>query len=148
MTSTTIYTVAKIKKECGHLLENYWAEADERRESCQLSLDYDSYAQLERAGMLKVFVHKDDEKVVGFVVYIISPCAHTRILKATTEITYVVPGYRGTGVVDDMYATAERYFKATGVTHVFMTLKTEFGHKSLIERAGFKHVENVYFKEL
>jgi len=148
MGKISIGSVSSMKRECMPLLNAYWDEVDERRDTHNVCINFDSYAQLERADMLKIFVYKEEGEVIGFVVYTVAPCTHTRVLKATTEITYILPEYRGCGIVDELYLTAERYFKATGTSQIFITLKTEFSHDSLVERAGFRHVENVYMKEI
>ncbi len=130
------------------LLLDYWLEADERRDSAEMSLDLGVYRKLESIGMLQIFTAREGEEMLGFVIFTVAPCQHTGKIKAGSEISYVVPGMRGTGLIDDLFNRAGISLKQDGAEIMFCTLKAEFPHEEFVKRTGFKHVENVYMKEI
>lgn len=130
------------------LLQDYWSEADERRDGAEMSIDLGVYRKLESIGMLQIFTARENEEILGFVIFTVAPCQHTGQVKAGSEISYVIPSMRGTGLIDDLFNRAAIALKQEGAEIMFCTLKSEFPHEEFVKRTGFKHVENVYMKEI
>jgi len=141
-------TVGVFYDEAYPLILDYWAEADERRDSVPANIDRATYEKLESLGLLAIYTVREDEALAGFIVFLLSPCTHTGELKATTEISYLVPEFRGQSIMPDFYSAVEKDLKEAGVNRLFWTIKTEMPHNSLMESLGLKHVENVYMKEV
>lgn len=127
------------------LLTEYWIEADERRHEQSMDLDLDTYFKADRIGAVHAVVCRSLGEMVGFVVFLSSPCSHTKKTKAMTEVSYVKPGFRNKGVGTLMLQYANT---ALPVDYLFITLKTELPHNNMAQEAGFRHVENVYMKEV
>lgn len=131
------------------LLENYWSEADERRETHGMGIDFDTYIKLQDAGMLEVLGAIDDEEnLLGFIAGVYSTCLHTGKEKLVVEITYVSPEHRNKNIAEDLIKQIEEEAKLNKVDHVFFTLKTEAPHNNLVKSLAYIHVENVYMKVL
>jgi len=141
-------TISTFIEDAMPLLRRYWGEADERRESTEMSLDLGAYTVLEEKDMLRIYTASEDGDLVGFTIFVVSPCVHTGCLKASSEISYIEKQYRGASLIDLLFLYAELELAKEEVSVMVFTLKTEFPHENLVERAGFKHVENIYLKEI
>jgi len=126
------------------LIESYWEEVDERREDTSGNIDYSIYLRLEELDLAFLVTAKEEEELIGFIVYIVSPCTHTSVLKTTAEILFVKEEYRGGSIAAKMVEKLEEC--APKDSYIFFTLKTEFPHNKLISSLGYSHVENVYMK--
>jgi hypothetical protein len=139
-------TVSEFYNDSKPLLDDYWIEVDERRDITNINLDIQTYLHLEENGLLRIVTAREYGDLIGFVVYTVVPCHQTSQTKAITEITYIIPSYRGTNLVDDLLNNAERLL--TEVDVLFMTIKTEFPHDTLAARNNYIPVETVFMKEL
>ncbi len=78
------------------LLDMNHAEAQKESYGTELDPDWEQYRQMETLGLLKIFTARDDEKIVGYDIFIVGPHRHavgSRI--AINDMTYVLPEYRG-----------------------------------------------------
>lgn len=137
--------IEEVEDVLGSLVDQYWSEADERKDVDKPSIDMNTYKTLEQLGFLVLVTAFDDDKLVGFMPVIETPCSHTGKIKALAEILFVLPEYRGNGIAADMIKFAETITKGK---QVYFTLKTYLPHNSLVTKLGYQHVENIYMKVL
>lgn len=141
------YSTEKIKDtyiDLLSLVNNYWEEVDERREEVDVNIDLDSYLKLEELGMAYLVTARDSDSLVGFIIYMVSPCLHTSSTKVICEILYVTLEHRGSSVASSLVGEMEQ--ASSDDSLLFFTLKTEFPHNELVKHLGYSHVENVYMK--
>jgi len=77
------------------LLEKHWEEVALNKEKIKLNPDWDAYANLEDAGILKIFTARDDRKLVGyFVVFVKSHIHYKDHLFCYNDVIFVDEEYR------------------------------------------------------
>lgn len=134
--------IEEVEDQLKPLLDSYWREADERNDK-EPDINLDAYKDLERLGFLVLITAFEDDRLVGILPFIESPCTHTGAMKAMAEVMYVSPEYRGKGLAGKMIKYFEEIAKAK---YLFFTLKTGLPHNRLVLNNNYSHVENMYMK--
>jgi len=131
------------------LLENHWEEIALNKDKIKLNPDWDAYANLEDAGVLKIFTARDDRKLVGyFVVFVKSHIHYKDHLFCYNDVIFVDEEYRKGFTSPRLIKFAEKCLKADGVEVMIVNTKRHKPFDSLLVWLGYKHIENLYSKVL
>lgn len=131
------------------LLEKHWEEVALNKEKIKLNPDWDAYANLEEAGILKIFTARDDRKLVGyFVVFVKSHIHYKDHLFCYNDVIFVDEEYRKGFTSPRLIKFAEKCLKADGVEVMIVNTKRHKPFDSLLVWLGYKHIENLYSKVL
>ena len=113
--------------------------------------DYGIYEREQEKGHT-VFVAVRDHKVlnlVGYVGLLLKPHPHYRgITMAIDDAYYLMPGYREVGVGTLMMRYAEAAAAEAGAQMMFIRVKSQHSHGSLLERLGYQLEDLTYKKDL
>jgi hypothetical protein len=64
------------KEDARPLLEKHWEEIALNKDVIKLNPDWDAYADLEDAGILKIFTARSDGKLIGYFVVFVKAHIH------------------------------------------------------------------------
>ena len=127
------------------LIINNWVETG--LDGITLSPDWDKYKQAYDNGMLRVYIAKAGDLIVGYSVYFVSKHLHYReSLQATCDMIFIRPTRRGFG--KKFIAWIDEQLKNDGVCAVYRhaSFKNKFG--LLLGRMGYKEQEVTFIKRL
>ena len=126
------------------LFEDNFKEADPRASFEDFEVNLESSFHLLDAGMLGIVVAKDEDELVGYLIYTIVPKdLFTKSTVASTICVYVKPEYRGGTAFKRILDCAENSAKERGakVLHVGLT-----PNSVNLERFGY-HTDNVVYSK-
>lgn len=142
-------SLVTVKADIIPLLEKHWEEVALNKEKIKLNPDWDAYANLEDAGVLKIFTSRDDRKLVGyFVVFVKSHIHYKDHLFCYNDVIFVDEEYRKGFTSPRLIKFAEKCLKADGVEVMIVNTKRHKPFDSLLVWLGYKHIENLYSKVL
>lgn len=142
-------SLVTVKADIIPLLEKHWEEVALNKEKIKLNPDWDAYANLEDAGILKIFTARDDRKLVGyFVVFVKSHIHYKDHLFCYNDVIFVDEEYRKGFTSTRLIKFAEKCLKADGVEVMIVNTKRHKPFDSLLVWLGYKHIENLYSKVL
>lgn len=143
-------SLATSKVDAIPLLEKHWEEVALNKDKIKLNPDWDAYADLEDAGVLKIFTARDsDWKLIGyFVVFVKAHIHYKDHLFSYNDIIFVDQAYRKGFTSPRLMKFAEKCLKADGVEVMIVNTKMHKPFDSLLIWLGYKHIENLYSKVL
>ncbi len=142
-------SLVTVKADIIPLLEKHWEEVALNKEKIKLNPDWDAYANLEDAGVLKIFTSREDGKLVGyFVVFVKSHIHYKDHLFCYNDVIFVDEEYRKGFTSPRLIKFAEKCLKADGVEVMIVNTKVHKPFDSLLVWLGYKHIENLYSKVL
>jgi len=147
---TTTYQqefMATVVSEMRTLIEQHWAEIAVNRDKIRLNPDFDAYADLEQANILRIFTARDGGRLVGyFLVFCKRNIHYMDHVFAVNDIIYLHPDYRRglTGV--KLIKFAEKCLAEDGVSVLVINTKTHRPFDAVLERLNFNLTERVYTK--
>ena len=142
-------SLVTVKADIIPLLEKHWEEVAINKEKIKLNPDWDAYANLEDAGVLKIFTARNEDKLIGyFVVFVKSHIHYKDHLFCYNDVIFVDEEYRKGFTSPRLIKFAEKCLKADGVEVMIVNTKTHKPFDSLLVWLGYKHIENLYSKVL
>ncbi len=142
-------SLVTVKADIIPLLEKHWEEVALNKEKIKLNPDWDAYANLEDAGVLKIFTAREAGKLVGyFVVFVKSHIHYKDHLFCYNDVIFVDEEYRKGFTSPRLIKFAEKCLKADGVEVMIVNTKMHKPFDSLLVWLGYKHIENLYSKVL
>jgi GNAT superfamily N-acetyltransferase len=137
------------KEDARPLLEKHWEEIALNKDTIKLNPDWDAYADLEDAGILKIFTARSDGNLIGyFVVFVRSHIHYKDNLFAYNDILYLDKDYRKGFTGAKLMKFAEKCLKEDGVSVLVVNTKRHKPFDVLLSWLGYKHIENIYSKVL
>ena len=137
------------KEDARPLLEKHWEEIALNKDTIKLNPDWDAYADLEDAGILKIFTARLDGKLIGyFVTFVRSHIHYKDHLFAYNDILYLDKDYRKGFTGAKLMKFAEKCLKDDGVSVLVVNTKRHKPFDVLLKWLGYKHIENIYSKVL
>ena len=148
----TIQYIASSGKECfdeiSKMFEKHYEELSVTK-GFKLNPDYNVYWEADKRKTLRVILCKDDNKIIGYIVYFIGLNLHYKdCLLATEDIYYLDPEYRKGLIGPKMFIFAEKYLKSIGVDMIRYSTKTHLDNSKLFEFLGCEFIEKVFIKKL
>ena len=142
-------SLVTVKEDARPLLEKHWEEIALNKDKIKLNPDWDIYADLEDAGVLKIFTARSDGKLVGyFVVFVKAHIHYKDHLFAYNDILFLSREYRKGYTGAKLIKFAEKCLKEDGVSVVVVNTKRHKPSDVLLKWLGYKHIENIYSKVL
>lgn len=120
-----------------------WNHLDE-----EINLDWDTYYHMEDIGVFYLFTVRDDDQLIGYCSFIISPDPHYGgRLAALQDSLFVTKEYRKKGVgeklIDYCDLVLENDFDVKSVQHG-INVKVDFS--PLLQRKGYEFTEKVMIR--
>lgn len=139
----------QLEETFGDAVLQQWEEVDERRKTCDLNVQWDTYRQAVSLGSCAWLAARNEEgELVGYISLLLCPSLHTGELTMLTDTIYVFPSGRGQGVGKKLLERSESLGKELGVKHFMVTFKNNVNHNHLVEALGFFNYETIYCKAL
>ena len=107
--------------------------------SFQLNPNWDTYQQLEDIDALHIVTARDNEKLVGYYVSIITTHHHYKdALIAENDLHYILPEYRKGWLGYKFLKQAIQFLKDRNVDIILHTMKADHSYLPITKRLGFK----------
>lgn len=128
------------------LLEEHYDEIAKYKD-IPLAPDWTAYRELCRAGIVKIFTCRQDDRLIGYGIYFIKPHLHyITCLVAQQDILFITKGYRGTGF--RFINWCDEQLKALGVQMTVHHVKASHNFGPMLERQGYELMDLIYTKRL
>ena len=115
----------------------------------ELDPDYDAYRTMAKAGMLRCITCRNDDELIGYIIFFIHPNLHYRSCKTATEdIYFVKKEYRKGRVGIKLFQYAEQVLRHCGVQRIVVNTKVHLDNSRLFEYLGFRLTDKVFTKIL
>ena len=129
-----------------HTFNSHWEDV---KEIAPLDPCYELYLELESTNMVYNLLALENEKLVGYVIFIISKHHHHQsTLWALSDILYISPDYRGRGLCLNMLETAEKALRDRGVEVIIVNSRAHKDFGALLAKSGYNPYEKSYSKIL
>jgi GNAT superfamily N-acetyltransferase len=139
--------IEDVLEEIRPLLATHWEEIAHYRD-LPLDPDWDKYRATEERGALRIFTARIEGRMVGYLIYIVTPGLHYRsTLQATQDIYFVVPEHRG-GLGRRLLRFADACLKEEGVQVIYQHVKAAHNFGPMLERQGYVLIDLIYGKRL
>lgn len=137
--------------EMAPLFEKHYKEISAFQD-IPLKMDLDKYLIIEQAGNLRCFVIRDNEddiKLIGYAIFFVHTNMHySDSLQAVQDILYIDKDYRGQGNGQMFIDWCDQELKRMGVDLTYHHVKTKFNFGPMLQKIGYRHVENIYVRDL
>jgi L-amino acid N-acyltransferase YncA len=150
---TITYQLEKWKDalpEMEPILFQHWREIALGHDKVPLDIAREKYQEMCDAGHLQVVTARDDGKMIGYHVAVISGHLHyLSTLHGITDVYFILPEYRKGRTGIRLFKRVEEEMKRIGVQKLFTSAKlhTADGKSGrLFEYLGFSATETVYTK--
>ena len=131
------------------LINEHWVEMESRKDLLQIDVDYDRYEAVEQAGMLLVLIAKENEKVVGYSVNILSTHLHHKdTLMCYNDLLFLTQSKRNGSLGIRLIQETEELAKRRGAEMMFWHSKSNTPLSRILPRMGNTLYEQVFIKEL
>jgi GNAT superfamily N-acetyltransferase len=111
--------------------------------------DIAHYAALSERGALHTLTARDDGRLVGYYVAIVTNNKHYRtVINGLGDLHYLLPEYRKGRVGIQLLIEAERMMREAGAMVGITKVKLAHDHGPILERLGWRPFERVYAKVL
>ena len=142
-------TLSQCLDEARPLLVDHWENIALNKDTIPLNPLWNIYEKLEETGNLKIITARQDEKLVGYAAYVISPSLHySSQIIADADVFWLDPNYRKGMAGMRLFKHAEKVLRSYGVTRILNKVKIHFDVGKVFERMGYDPIERVYSKSL
>lgn len=139
----------EVVAEVEALTKEYYAKTEAQEDLPPLDYNWPVFYGLQQAGMLVMTTARDNDKLVGFTWYIMSPMLHHKTVKAAEADALVVDmHYRGKGIGKALYFYTEEILRALGVQYVVNHFRTCYTAEPIFPKLGFSLRGYAYGKRL
>jgi len=112
-----------------------------------LDLDFQTYLELDKAGILKCFTVRSNTKLVGYALFSkVNNAQHKDMVVAHQDVIYIMPEYRLSGI--KLLRYTEKVFKEEGVDYIFQAAPKISRFGKVLERLGYTELETIYTRKL
>lgn len=130
------------------IVKEYTAESS-LDEMPPINTNVDLYIKLNEAGALTTLAAYDDEIVIGYANFIISPNLHYSVSTAVTESFFVKEDYRKTGAGMFLLKEMERLAKEKGAIAFLVSAPTDSKLSAVMDKnKAYKETNKVFFRSL
>jgi len=149
MIKIQLESMTNVKKDIKPLLDEHWELVALNQGAIKLNPDYEEYARLDAAGVLKIFTARDNGVLVGYFVLTVAKSIHySDHLFAVNDVIFVKPDSRAGATGFKLIKYAEDYCKEAGVSVMTLNTKVHIPFDKLMVHMGFELIERVYSKFL
>lgn len=130
------------------LLQAHWREIAHYQD-IPLDVDVQTYAQIEAAGVLRIFTVRVDGRLAGYNCFMVKAHPHYRCsLQANQDVLFLAPDFRGAGVGIRFIDWCDGELAAEGVQVVYQHVKAAHNFGPLLERLGYELMDLIYARRL
>jgi|TARA_R110000744_G_scaffold152542_1_gene266659 GNAT superfamily N-acetyltransferase len=141
--------LSNIKEEIKPLLEKHWELVALNQGSIKLNPNWQEYARLDAAGILKIFTARSEGELVGYFVLMTSKSIHYQDhFFAINDVLFVLPDSRAGATGYKLVKFAENHCKENGVSLLMINTKVHIPFDNLMVGMGFDLIERIYSKFL
>ena len=113
----------------------------------ELDPDWDRYFHLEQAKSLSVITCRQNDILIGYIIFFITPHLHYKqCLTAFEDIYFVSKPFRKGRIGIKLFQYAEKVLKGIGVNRIIYGTKVHLDNSRLFEYLGYKHSDKVFTK--
>ncbi len=136
-----------IKEEMAPFLDNNHQESGTYPDMA-LRVQWENYFALEELDICKTFTMRDDGKLVGYSIFIVSSHSHYQEnIFALNDVVYIDPESRGSDTID-FFNYCETELLVAGAQVISYNMPTSDSMKRLMTAIGHEHVESTYMKRI
>lgn len=111
----------------------------------ELDINEEVYIALEEEGLLRTVIAEEGDEVVGYLVIICGSMNHHKeVWNASSDVIYVSPEYRSTGVAAEMIKVMMEDCKDHGVSFLSIGVNTNLDFSEILEKNGAVLTEKQY----
>jgi GNAT superfamily N-acetyltransferase len=141
--------LSQFQNDAQGLIEKDWDEIAHNKELRKLDPDWAIYDFLEKQGQLYIFTCRDNLKLVGYFLVIITPNLHSKgDTLAVTDVIYLDKDYRSGLLGYKLFLFAESCVKEDGYKVLQVTTTEMNPIDPLMLRLGYAKVETKFEKVL
>lgn len=132
-----------------HLPQSDWEEIEHAKDVRKFDPDWEALYELEKAGILKVFTVRHNEKLVGYFGAVVTPSLHCKgLLQAYDDAIFLHRDYRRGLTGYKLFKFAEKCLKEDGVKVLLVTTTERNPIGPLMKRLGYSKTQTTYEKVL
>lgn len=131
------------------MLELHYQELTHHKDVIKLDPDWDRYAAMEHAGGFHIFTARDDEQLIGYSAFFLTPHIHYRhTVVAQNDVLYLHPDHRNGMTGIRLIKNSEREMKALGADKIVWHCKYSNDLQQILQRLGYTDEEAMLGKML
>ncbi|MFQ3256858.1 MAG: GNAT superfamily N-acetyltransferase [Porticoccaceae bacterium] len=139
--------LASVKEDIKPLLEEHWELVALNQGKIKLNPNWEEYARLDAAGVLRVFTAREDGELVGYCVLVVSRSMHYKDhVFANNDVTFVLPDNRAGATGYQLLKYAEDHCAKNDISLMNVNTKVHIPFDSLLVGMGFNLIERIYSK--
>tara|TARA_R110002072_G_scaffold207354_2_gene364934 strand:+ start:644 stop:1096 length:453 start_codon:yes stop_codon:yes gene_type:complete len=139
--------LASVKEEIKPLLEKHWELVALNQGAIKLNPNWEEYARLDYAGVLRIFTARDEGELVGYCVLVVNRSLHYQDhIFANNDVTFVLPDSRAGATGYHLIKYAEDYCRDNNISLLNINTKVHLPFDSLLIGMGFELIERIYSK--
>lgn len=136
-----------LQSELKPLLDLHWEEIALDKEAIKLDPDFDTYLSMEESGMLSTITVRDDGRLIGYQLAILTHNMHYKSsYEALVDIYYIHPDYRKGRVGIKLFKFCEEVYRAKGINKISTSCKLHHDIGSVFLYLKYKEIERVFSK--
>jgi len=139
--------LASVKEDIKPLIEKHWEMVALNQGKIKLNPNWEEYARLDAAGILRVFTARAEGHLVGYCVLVVSRSIHYQDhIFANNDVTFVLPEYREGATGYYLLKFAEDYCQENDISLMNINTKVHIPFDNLLLGMGFDLIERIYSK--
>lgn len=137
-------TTETMQRDGSHLFNQDWEETVMYSDAHKFSPMVEAYRQLEKSGRFYALSLRDDEKMFGYLAFIISKSVQTGKPVATCCGLYIDKAHRGGFLWKRLIEAAKADFARVGIDHIRISTSPKNDITKMLERIGFQKEETIF----
>lgn len=139
----------EIQDEITIFWREHWEETYTDKEVSVFNPDYEKYASLSRINLLHLVTVRENDKIIGYYLSILSPSLHSKnVLTCYSDMFYIIKEKRKGFVGINLFKFLEQSLKEIGVRKIYTGIKTHIDIGPILSRLGYKFIEKLYIKAI
>lgn len=141
--------LSTVKPDVSDLLQEDWEEIEHDKGLRALVPDWGIYELLEEQGNLSVFTCRDDLRLVGYFVVVVTPNLHSKgTTLAVADVIFLSKEYRSGLVGYKLFKFAENCVRTDGHKSLIVSTTEKNPIDPLMLRLGYSKIETKFEKVL
>lgn len=137
--------LASVKEDIKPLIEKHWELVALNQGAIKLNPDWEQYAKLDAAGILRVFTARESGELVGYCVLVVSRSMHYKDhIFANNDVTFVLPDHRAGATGYQLLKYAEEHCAENNISLLNVNTKVHIPFDNLLLGMGFTLIERIY----
>lgn len=145
-TQFALESLEQVFDEVSPLLVGHYTEI-EGHLGIPLDIDWEAYAEVEKAGAIRIFTARIDGNLIGYTVFFVHTSLHYKTSKqAVQDGLFIDPEHRGFGMKFLRWCDTQLRNEGVQFVHHSVSVLKDFGQ--MLERLGYEKSETVYRRRL